>query len=215
MRAHCLFSLVLTACLAADLVVRDASKVGLLKPRLVSKAAQNRPHNATLRVLARGLQPEGFAIPLLGKRQYCDAGYGYCSTNGYCCPAADGCCATSCTPSGGACCDNGESCYEGEACCDGGCMPAGNNCCDNGVNCDFGYRCCGGDNYSCAPEGAECCSDYGRLLPRGAVVDHCASPILTRSVQATATMVTYAPPTKACPLAAPTACAPPATMVSS
>ena len=97
---------------------------------------------------------------LLGIRQSCPAGTGYCYSSGRCCPDSGSgrCCDDgTCTSSGETCCRSGGACDEGKQCCSKGCAPDGAQCCTDGTYCDKGEQCCGSGN--CAPDDGECCSD--------------------------------------------------------
>ena len=116
-------------------------------------------------VLARASTPDSLVASakrtLLGARQTCPAGSGYCSTSGRCCPD-DGtgkCCDDgSCTSGLQQCCIGGGACDKGLQCCTNGCAPEGAQCCADGdYHCESGFQCCGGGK--CAPSDGECCAD--------------------------------------------------------
>ncbi|KAI4127451.1 MAG: hypothetical protein LQ341_006789, partial [Variospora aurantia] len=101
---------------------------------------------------------------LLGKRQTCSAGYGYCYQSGVCCPDRDGT---------GGCCNDG-TCIDSQTqtcCLYGGYCNDGTECCGTNKGCcDPGYFCCGnGGGGQCAPNGGECCRSGG-VCPSG---KHC------------------------------------------
>lgn len=87
------------------------------------------------------LTPRDVLDELLGKRQTCASGFGYCTNSGRCCPDNTNCC-----PSGH-------------------CAESGQTCCSNGV-CDVGENCCGAN--TCHPRGTQCCRD-GSWCERGNV----------------------------------------------
>lgn len=122
---------------------------------------------------------------LLGPRQLCYPGYGYCICqyifrrlflffspcnekraefypldSGRCCPNGGdgGCCDDgTCVTSSQTCCAGGGACGTGKQCCDDGCHPEDNTCCIGGGSCEPGRDCCG--NGRCSPIGGECCQD--------------------------------------------------------
>ncbi|KIH92040.1 hypothetical protein SPBR_02966 [Sporothrix brasiliensis 5110] len=79
---------------------------------------------------------------LLNKRQYCSAGYGYCSNFGRCCPTYDDCCAYGyCIDPADTCCPNAP-CQDGHGCCgQNHCYPPGAVCCGDESYCDAGNHC--------------------------------------------------------------------------
>ncbi|KAH6641698.1 hypothetical protein F5144DRAFT_144738 [Chaetomium tenue] len=77
----------------------------------------------------------------LAKRQYCNPGFGYCSSSGGCCPLDTRCCGSGCLARGDVCCPNG-TCPQGSNCCGyNNCYPRGSQCCSNGSHCKAGNIC--------------------------------------------------------------------------
>ncbi|KAL7809260.1 carbohydrate-binding module family 18 [Trichoderma gracile] len=79
---------------------------------------------------------------LLGKRQSCSQGFGYCPSAGGCCVANSLCCSYGyCHTQGSACCPTGP-CASGQTCCgDSHCMPKGDQCCSDESHCPAGNHC--------------------------------------------------------------------------
>ncbi|KAL8728875.1 MAG: hypothetical protein Q9166_005115 [cf. Caloplaca sp. 2 TL-2023] len=131
---------------------------GELPPRLHFPAKRLMPHAPILEDSAAAVKRT-----LLGIRQSCPAGYGYCYYSdgaGKCCN--DGSCATSSQT----CCLYGDRCNNDTKCCGKGCAPKDTDCCATGHYCDLGYFCCG--DGVCAPEGGECCQG-GSVCPKGTI----------------------------------------------
>ncbi|GJN66877.1 hypothetical protein PLICBS_000899 [Purpureocillium lilacinum] len=79
---------------------------------------------------------------LLNRRQYCNTGYGYCSSFGRCCPQSDRCCSYGyCLPPNTRCCPTGP-CEGNKLCCGRShCSPIGGDCCSDESYCEPGNRC--------------------------------------------------------------------------
>ena len=151
----------------------DHSSLISLRPRMSIDAQPLEPRAHTAQSSAAAVKRT-----LLGARQTCQPGYGYCSASGRCCPD-DGngrCCDDgTCVDSGQDCCADGGACYANQKCCIGGCAPEGSQCCADGdYHCNNGSTCCG--NGKCAPKGGECCAD-------GSVCDSGLLCVLYDSIQ--------------------------------
>lgn len=127
-----------------------------LRPRMNIDAQHVRPRASTPESSAASVKRT-----LLGIRQTCSAGYGYCSDSGRCCPddGSGACCDDgTCTSGAQSCCTGGGACDEGLQCCTNGCAPEDAECCADGdYHCESGFQCCGGG--ICAPIDGECCAD--------------------------------------------------------
>ncbi|KAL7928661.1 hypothetical protein V8C35DRAFT_317660 [Trichoderma chlorosporum] len=79
---------------------------------------------------------------LLGKRQSCPQGFGYCPSAGGCCVSDSLCCSYGyCHTQGSVCCPTGP-CASGQTCCGSShCMPVGDQCCTNESHCERGNNC--------------------------------------------------------------------------
>ncbi|KAL8714215.1 MAG: hypothetical protein Q9220_001944 [cf. Caloplaca sp. 1 TL-2023] len=147
-----------------DVIVNPRNTyTGELVPRLHFPAKPLLPHASSPQDSAAAVKRT-----LLGIRQNCGAGFGYCYSSGKCCPDSDGkggCCNDgSCVTSSQTCCLYGGSCTNDLKCCQKGCAPKNTDCCGDNHHCDEGYFCCG--NGHCAPNGGECCYD-GSVCPNG------------------------------------------------
>ncbi|OAA65656.1 carbohydrate-binding module family 18 [Niveomyces insectorum RCEF 264] len=106
---------------------------------LPRQESQHRAKNASS---SNAVSPRSVLDRLLNKRQYCDVGYGYCSSFGRCCPSYDDCCPYGyCIDPDDACCPNGP-CAAGQSCCgDNHCYPVGGACCRDESSCEPGNHC--------------------------------------------------------------------------
>ncbi|KAL7956635.1 hypothetical protein V8C34DRAFT_315520 [Trichoderma compactum] len=79
---------------------------------------------------------------LMGKRQSCPQGFGYCPSAGGCCVANSLCCSYGyCHTRGSVCCPTGP-CASGQTCCGSShCMPVGDQCCTDESHCERGNNC--------------------------------------------------------------------------
>ncbi|KAL7793872.1 hypothetical protein V8C37DRAFT_80537 [Trichoderma ceciliae] len=96
--------------------------------------------------LSAKLKPRKALNILLGKRQSCPQGYGYCPAAGGCCIANSLCCSYRyCHTQGSICCPSGP-CNNGETCCGSShCMPVGDQCCQDESHCPAGNHCYNSD----------------------------------------------------------------------
>lgn len=142
-----------------------------------SKSSHN--NNDSKVPLGIDLKPREALDILLGKRQTCAQGYGYCPsewpssmaqpfyktslTNKLFIAGAGGCCVTNslccsygyCHTQGSACCPTGP-CDQGQTCCGvSHCMPTGDQCCEDESHCPAGNGC----YLSSLSNGIVCCTD--------------------------------------------------------
>ncbi|KAL6852107.1 hypothetical protein J3F83DRAFT_756968 [Trichoderma novae-zelandiae] len=106
--------------------------------------------------LGSELTPRQAVDVLLGMRQSCAQGFGYCPSAGGCCVANSLCCSYGyCHTQGSACCPTGP-CAGGQTCCGySHCMPVGAQCCS-----DESHRPTGNDCYiSGLSHRMVCCTD--------------------------------------------------------
>ncbi|KAF2811184.1 uncharacterized protein BDZ99DRAFT_462451 [Mytilinidion resinicola] len=77
----------------------------------------------------------------LEERQTCNAGYGYCSAFGRCCPSTDNCCPYGyCIDPADTCCPDAP-CKPNWGCCGPNCYPKGGDCCSDYNYCEAGNMC--------------------------------------------------------------------------
>ncbi|KAL7943933.1 hypothetical protein V8C42DRAFT_92457 [Trichoderma barbatum] len=92
--------------------------------------------------LGSQLTPREALDILLGKRQSCRPGFGYCPSAGGCCVVDSVCCSYGyCHTRGSVCCPTGP-CAGGQTCCGSEhCMPLGDQCCLDESHCPAGNNC--------------------------------------------------------------------------
>ncbi|KAL6898524.1 hypothetical protein GGI43DRAFT_78678 [Trichoderma evansii] len=110
--------------------------------RLDIPSKSNQKNNDSKVPLGIDLKAREALDNLLGKRQFCPQGYGYCPSAGGCCVSNSLCCSYGyCHTQGSACCPTGP-CDQGQTCCGvSHCMPTGNQCCEDESNCPAGNGC--------------------------------------------------------------------------
>ncbi|KAL7921432.1 carbohydrate-binding module family 18 protein [Trichoderma austrokoningii] len=124
--------------------------------RLDIPSKSSNKNNDSKMPLGIDLKPREALEVLLGKRQTCAQGYGYCPSAGGCCISNSLCCSYGyCHTQGSACCPSGP-CDQGQTCCGvSHCMPTGDQCCEDESHCPAGNNC----YLSSLSNAIVCCTD--------------------------------------------------------